>query len=57
MYLHTGTREGARLFGLAGRDRLLPSELPRIFRRLTLKGLSPREHARRAMQTAADSPS
>lgn len=35
VYLHAGTREGARLFGLADRDWLLPSDLPRSFRRLT----------------------
>jgi hypothetical protein len=35
VYLHAGTREGARLFGLADREWLLPSDLPESFRRLT----------------------
>jgi len=35
VYLHAGTREGARLFGLTDREWVLPSDLPRSFRRLT----------------------
>jgi hypothetical protein len=35
VYLHAGTREGARLFGFANRDSIAPSDLPPSFRRLT----------------------
>lgn len=34
VYLHAGTRDGARLFGLGGRQSIRPSDLPRAFRRL-----------------------
>src|SRR5262249_49279007 len=35
VYLHAGTRDGARALGLIQRDSLSPSDLPRPFRRLS----------------------
>jgi hypothetical protein len=35
VYLHAGTRDGARALGLIQRDSLLPSDLPKAFRRLS----------------------
>jgi hypothetical protein len=35
VYLHAGTRDGARALGLVQRDSLSPSNLPKPFRRLS----------------------